>query len=93
MFVTPPSDEMVRSAGITGVAATENFADLLDALSGVDLSDTSMFGLMKQLKAAGVPSVIVTATKPNPTNCHVIATELRHLGPDGRVTSATLPVR
>eukprot|EP00929_Paragymnodinium_shiwhaense_P032837 TRINITY_DN18143_c0_g1_i15.p1 TRINITY_DN18143_c0_g1~~TRINITY_DN18143_c0_g1_i15.p1 ORF type:complete len:331 (-),score=43.53 TRINITY_DN18143_c0_g1_i15:613-1605(-) len=53
MFVTPPSEDMVRKAGITCVAATENMVWTLDALATVDPADTSLRGLMKQAKAVG----------------------------------------
>ena len=51
MFVTPPCDGLVRAAGISCVAASENVADLLAALGTVDLSDTSMCGLLRTVGA------------------------------------------
>jgi sterol 3beta-glucosyltransferase len=51
MFVTPPSDDMVRKEGITCVAASESMVWTMDALATCDPADTSCFGMMKQLKA------------------------------------------
>jgi len=51
MFVTPPSDDMVRKAGIECVAATESIVWMLDVLGTCDPADTSICGLIKQARA------------------------------------------
>lgn len=53
MFVTPPSHDMVQKAGIRCVAASEKIDWMLDALGTCDPADTSICGLMKQVKAVG----------------------------------------
>ena len=50
MFVTPPSDDMVRTAGIQCVTASES-GDFFAALDGLDLSDMSILNVMAQAKA------------------------------------------
>eukprot|EP00966_Prymnesium_polylepis_P255089 5893790-Prymnesium_polylepis.1 len=54
MFVTPPSDDIVRKAGIACVSANENVSHMFDALATLDLSDMSICNLIataKTLKA------------------------------------------
>lgn len=50
MFVTPPSDGMVRNAGISCVAAREDVAAMFDALATLDLSDLSLWNIVKTVK-------------------------------------------
>eukprot|EP00931_Biecheleriopsis_adriatica_P027784 TRINITY_DN16642_c0_g1_i1.p1 TRINITY_DN16642_c0_g1~~TRINITY_DN16642_c0_g1_i1.p1 ORF type:complete len:461 (-),score=79.99 TRINITY_DN16642_c0_g1_i1:64-1446(-) len=51
MFVTPPSDDMVRKEGITCVSASESMMWTMDALSTCDPTDNSCFGMIKMAKA------------------------------------------
>ena len=46
MFVTPPSDDLVKKAGIDCVVAKENVANLLEALGKCDLSNMSICNII-----------------------------------------------
>mmetsp|Transcript_36991 Transcript_36991/g.99714 ORF Transcript_36991/g.99714 Transcript_36991/m.99714 type:complete len:189 (+) Transcript_36991:253-819(+) len=89
----------LADAGVELTDLRVAFFDFDQTLTAVDASRTNKSvrggddaaAFMQQLKAAGVPSVIVTATKPNSTNCHAIAAELRHLGLENYVNGATVP--
>ena len=51
MFVTPPSDDLVKKAGIDCVVAKENVANLLEALGKCDLSNMSICNIITIVKA------------------------------------------
>lgn len=50
MFVTPPSDDLCRKAGIKCVTASES-GDFFAALDGLDPSDMSFFNVIRQARA------------------------------------------
>ena len=50
MFVMPPSDDMVRKAGVPCTTSSESFADLMEVLAHFDLSSPNICDLVQMQK-------------------------------------------